>query len=293
MNRALRWSSLSFLLAPFALGTGCDLLGPVKVPVPLDSPPVDIDVGGPVGEAIDSSCTDPLDASCRGIAAICEAENDGPCNPVDLPPQFPSDIDIDDDGTPDQTAEELLPEAVKEAAQIKVALPVDLGGLLKDAGVSSPDQVEDITFDAIKLSWAENSLTFDAPVFDVFVGPSVDAPDLADVDALIANSDFKRVGSVGKDLDDATAGFEVGQVAGIADDVELTFIEGGSKLFNDALKSFAFTLVVAAPDGQTLSLKAVEGVPGKVARPDGAAKISLKADLVYTVNLGKATGLTE
>lgn len=293
MNRALRWSSLSFLLAPFVLGTGCDVLGPVELPVPLDSPPVDIDVGGPVGEAVDSSCEDPLAASCTGIAAICQAETGAPCNPVDLPAQFPKDIDIDDDGDIDQSAEELLPEAVKEAAQIKVALPVDLGGFLKDAGVSSPDQVEDIKFDAIKLSWAENSLTFDAPVFDVYVGPSVDAADLVDVAALIANSDFIRVGSIGKDLDDATAGFEVGQVAGVADDVDLSFIDGGSAIFNDALKSFAFTLVVAAPDGQSVSLKELAGDATKVARPDGAAKISLKANLVYTVNLGKATGLTE
>lgn len=296
MRRSLNLAPrlLPVLFVPLAVvASGCDVLGPIDLPIPLDSPPVDIDVGGPVSEAIDSSCSDPTAASCTGIAALCEAESGGPCNPVTLPAQFPQEIDIDDDGTPDQTAEEALPDAVKDAALLKVALPVDLGGLLKDGGVSSPDQVEDIKFDAINLAWEENSLTFDAPVLDIYVGPAVDEADLLDVDALVANADFEKVGTVGKDTDDATPGFEIGQEAGVADEVPLSFIEGGNAKFNDRLKTFAFTLVAVAPEGQALKLKELAADATKVARPDGAAKLKLKASLVYTVNLGKATGLTE
>lgn len=288
----LRLSSL--LLPAIVFASGCELLGPVDLPIPLDSPPVDLDVGGPVGEAIDSSCEDPASASCATIAALCKAENGGvPCDPVTLPAQFQKEIDVDEDGDIDGKAEDLLPDAVKEAAEIKIALPVDVGGLLKDGGVSSPDQVKDVKVEGLALSWEENTLTFDAPVLDVYIGPAVDEADLVDAAALIANADFEKVGTIGKDLDDATEGFEVGQEAEVADAVPLSFIEGGNDKFNERLKTFTFTLVVAAPDGQVLTLKEVDGDATKVRKPDGAAKLKLKADLVYTVNLAEAAGLDE
>jgi len=54
-----------------------------------------------------------------------------------------------------------------------------------------------------------------------------------------------------------------------------------------------FTIVVAAPDGQGVVLKEVAGDPTRVSKPDGAAKLSLKSKLIYTVNLGEAAGLTD
>ena len=159
---------LSFLLLPAVAvavgigGTGC---GPVELPIPLDSPPVDVDVGTPIGEAIDSSCTDPAAASCATIAALCKVENDGEvCDPVTLPPTFSKEVDVNEDGTVDGDASDLLPDEVKTAAEIKVALPVDVGSLLEAGGVSSPDQVKDVKVSGLALGWDKNSLTFDAPV---------------------------------------------------------------------------------------------------------------------------------
>ena len=289
----IRLTFAALFLVPAALVSGCELLGPVPLPIDLDSPPVDLDVGGPVGDAVDSSCSDPAALSCAGIAALCAAENgDVPCDPVDLPAQFLKEIDVDGDGT-NEAAEDALGPEIADAAKIQIALPIDLGGLLSDAGVGSPDQVKDISFDEVNLAWLENSLTLDAPVLDVYVGPSKDGAELLDVEALIASSEFEKVGTIGKDIDAEVDGFEVGQVAGVVDEVPLAFIEGGKDIFNERLKTFTFTLVVAAPDGQALKLKELPADPTRVARPDGAAQLSLKSKLIYTVNLGEAAGLTD
>jgi hypothetical protein len=275
-------------LLPVALSAGCDLLGipsEVDVPIPLDTPAVDIDVGGAVGAAVAQACSDPAAESCNGIGLICQANNGGTaCDPVELPAQFPAACPTPNGDT--VSANDLLPADVKKAAEIKFAIPVDLADLLSEQGVSSSDQVKQISFKKVDISWEANTLTFDAPVLDVYVGPHVD--DTSDAAALIANADFKKVGTVGKDLnDDGT--FDVSQEAGVADAVPLNFVEGGNDTFNEALRSFTFTLVFAAPEGQGLSLKEVPGSdPLKVARPDGVGTIKLKSELSFKVNLAEA-----
>lgn len=291
----VRLTFAAMFLVPAALVSGCELLGPVPLPIELDSPPVDLDIGATVDAAVSESCSDPAAASCTGIAALCRAENnDADCNPVTLPAAFLKAIDINGDGdTQDEgeDAEALLGEAVTDAAKIQVALPVDLGALLEAGGVGNPDQVEDISFDAVNLAWIENSLTLDAPVLDVFVGPAVDEAELLDVQALLANPEFTKVGTIGKDTDPAVDGLDVGQVAGVADEVPLSFIDGGKDAFNERLKTFTFTIAVAAPDGQGVKLKEVAGDVTRVSAPDGTAKLSLKSKLIYTVNLADAAGL--
>ena len=70
--------------------------------------------------------------------------------------------------------------------------------------------------------------------------------------------------------------------------VPLTFVDGGNDAFNDRLRGLVFTMVLAAPEGQTLTLKAVDGDPTKVRKPDGAAAIKLEATLTYTVDVAGA-----
>jgi hypothetical protein len=275
-------------LSSVALSAGCDLLGipsEVEIPVPLDTPSVDIDVGAAVGEAVSQACGDPTAASCEGIALICKANNDGTdCDPVELPPEFPAECpNLAGDPV---SAKDLLPDAVKDAAEVKFAIPVDLAEQLSAAGVSSADQVKQIGFKKIDLLWEANTLTFDAPVLDVYVGPKVD--DVSDPAALVATADFRKVGTVGKDLDGDDT-FDVGQEAGVADAVPLTFVEGGNDAFNEALRAFTFTIVFAAPEGQALALKEVaDSDPLKVARPDGLGTIKLQSELTFKVNFAEA-----
>lgn len=280
----MRSSLLALALATPALIGACELFpSTVDLPLPLDTPPFDVDVGAAVDEGTTSACAAPDSLSCQGIGIICQAEAGAPCDPVDLPPRFPAEIDVD--GTPTK-AEDLLPEEITDAARIKLAIPVDLTSTLADAGVTDPAQVKAITFTEVAIGWEANSLTFDAPVLDVYVGPQSD--DLSDPEALVADAAFVKVGSVGIDLDEAAPGFEVGQLAGTTGAVPLTFVAGGNDAFNDRLKEFAFTLVLVAPDGQTVKLKAVDGDATKVQRPDGEASIKLESTLTWTVDLGGA-----
>ncbi len=279
------WLRASLVIPQIIAVTACDLIPTeLDIPIPLDTPPVDIDVGAAMDDGVDSACESPDNASCQSIGLICEAETGAPCDPVTLPAQFPREIDVN--GTP-TAAEDLLPEELLEASRIKFALPIDVAGALSDQGVGSPDQVQAISFTEVFVTWDENTLTFDAPVLDVYVGPVVDGLETLDPEALITESGFEKVGTVGLDTDDA-AGFDVGQLAGTTGQVPLSFVEGGNELFNDALKSFAFTLVLVAPEGQTLTLKQTDGDATKVLAPDGAASIKLETTLTYTVDLAGA-----
>jgi hypothetical protein len=281
-------------LASLALVGGCDLLGiptEVEIPIPLDTPPVEVDVGGAVDEAVEGACDDPDDAACVSLGLICRAENGpppaeggDPCSPPVLPPEFPKEVENLDGEI--VSADSLVPEDVKKASQLKFAIPIDLAEALANQGVSSADQVKQISFNKVDLAWEENGLTFDAPVLDLYIGPKVD--DVGDPAELIATSGFAKIGTVGKDLDD-DGSFDVGQEALVADAVPLTFVEGGNERFNEALRSFAFTLVLVAPDGQQVTLKEVEGSsPVKVFAPDGLAKLKVKSELSFKVNLADA-----
>jgi hypothetical protein len=276
MRRALP----SFLLLANAVACSG---GQLDLPVPLSTPAFDLDVGSAIDQAVTAACPAADAVSCQGIALICQAESGAPCDPVDLPAQFPAEIDVDGTTT---RAEDLLPAEVADAARPQVAIPVDLGQALADAGASDPEQVKSVSFDEVFITWEENSLSFDAPVLDVYVGPA--ANDVSDPEALIASGDFVKVGTVGKDIDPDTAGFEVGQLAETTGQVPLAFVAGGNDAFNERLRSLAFTMVLSAPEGQSLTLKAVDGDDSKVRKPDGAAAIKLEATLTYTIDVAGA-----
>lgn len=287
----MRFPTAVFLV-PLSVVAACDLfpsdLTTIDLPIPVSSPAVDVDVGTPVDGAVDAACTPGDAASCLGIAALCEAEEGAPCVPPTLPEQFPKEIEFNGETT---SAEDVLPDAVKEATLIKLAIPVDLTDLLEAGGVTSSDQVKDIAIEQLGINWEANSLTFNAPALDVYVGPKVD--DVSDPAALVSASGFSRIGTIGVDVDEAAAGFEAGQLAETTGVVPLSFIEGGNAAFNEQLKTFAFTLVLVAPDGQALSLSEVDGDSSKVRKPDGAASLKLEGNLVYSVNLAEAAGLTD
>ncbi len=293
---SVRLSFAAVFLVPVALLSGCELLEPIPIPIDLNSPPVDLDIGAAVTAGVESACSDPSAASCLGIAALCANENDpvAECDPVTLPAQFLKEIDLDGDGEIEdgESLEGLLGPDLVEAAKVQLALPVDLGEQMADAAID-PNQVKNISFDEIALGWLENSLTFDAPVLDVYIGPTVDSDALLDVPALIAGADFVKVGTISKSVGEGEEALELGQAAGVADSVPLNFDEGGKETFNEKLKTFSFTLVVAAPEGQALQLKEVAGDASRVLRPDGAASLSLQSTLIFELNLGEAAGLTD
>jgi hypothetical protein len=279
---------------PALLATGAALLAspgcflfdlfnqPIEIPLDLTSPEQEFDVDGPVAEAESSACVTPSAPSCATLIAICEtgANPAGCAAAPTMPPEFPNEIDVN--GNP-VTADQAMAEmGMDEATKFEVALPVDVGGQLKDEGVDNTDAIQDVTIDNVVMLWPTNSLTFDTPPTDLYIAnEAIDDPSAIDAQELIDSGAVEKIGTLGIDLDGDDT-FDVGQVAGSTTEVPVEFVEGGKEKFNEAVKSASFTLVAASSD--PVALKAVDGDPTQVRKPAGTGKIQLKATLVYSVS---------
>ena len=93
-----------------------------------------------------------------------------------------------------------------------------------------------------------------------------------------------KVGSLGTNTDDDPA-LDIGIAAGTNGVVPVEFVEGGNALFNEKLRTMKFTLVLRAPDGQSLALKSDPTDGTHVISPAGKVKLSLQATIVYKVSL--------
>lgn len=274
------------------LGAGCELFSflqqDVELPVDLTSPPTDVDVDGPIGEAEGSACSSATAASCIALTAICQSEAGRDCTTPTMPDEFPGTIDLPGGGTAD--ANQLMVDmGVTEASEIELALPVDVASALANEGVQTPDAVKDVVIDAVVLQWPENSLTFDAPIIDLYIANEDVGSGAIDAEELIANGTVAKVGTIGVDVD-GDGQLDVGQVAGATSDVPVEFVAGGNELFNEAVKGAAFTLVTAVPEGEGLVLKQKSGDPDTVLKPAGQAQLQLKATLVYKVSAADIIG---
>lgn len=269
---------LRILVLPLALA-GCALFGgPVDVGVRVLTDPVEVDVGADVDDRVDALCADPEAASCAGPAALCALHHGEPCDPVVLPGELAVALDVDGDGTL-ETVDQLLGHEVMQEARLAFALPIDLTDEL-DCG--SGDALEDLSLDEVRVAWPRNTLTFDAPVLDVFVGPPSDG----DAEELLDQGGFTRIGRLGRDIDGDGA-LDVGQEAGSTEDTPLSWVSGGQEALEDAVRGVTFTIVVASADGHEVSLLPVDGEPDLVHRPDGVARVAFAATVRYRVKAAK------
>lgn len=273
-----RMVPLFAVLVPLA---GCELFQlfeqPLELPIDLTTPEQDFDVDEGVAAVEASACDD--DATCAVLAAICATEEGRTCDPdPTMPDQFPAEVDVPGQGP--VNANDLMSElGVAEATELELAVPVDVASALADEGVQTPDAVENVSIGALKMLWPENSLTFDAPPLDLYIAKVAVEPGALDAEALIANGEADKVGTVGLDLD-GDGEIDVGQVAGSTDPVDVNFVAGGNDLLSEAFRQAEFTIVTAVPDGKGLTLKEQGGV---VTKPAGQGKIALQATVVFSV----------
>lgn len=285
--------ALLLALVPFSLlGSACDLFDflqqDVEIPLDLTSPPTDVDVDGPIAEAEGTACSAADSASCIALTAICQSEDGRDCSTPTMPDEFPGTVDLPGGGSAD--ANQLMEDmGVTEASEIELALPVDVASALANEGVQTPDAVKEVAIDAVVVQWPENSLTFDAPIIDLYIANEDVGEGAIDAEALIAAGTVTKVGTIGRDLDEDGT-LDVGQVAGETTDVDVEFVAGGNELFNEAVKGAAFTLVTAVPEGAGLTLKQKSGDPDTVLKPAGQAQLQLKATLVYKVSAADIIG---
>jgi hypothetical protein len=254
---------------------GCDLIQglldtEVPLEVPLETPAQEVDVSTKVDEAEAAACEDASSEDCLVLMAIDRTDDDAVSDPPSMPPEFPTEVDVDgDDATTEDVvnAEEWANEqGLAEAADLKVAVPVDLSD---QVNVEDEDAIKSVTFDAVSLNFQENSLTFDTVPLDIYVsnGPT----DSMDAQQLIDDGVVEKVGTL------------EAQPAGETGERPVNFVEGGTELFNTALKSLSFTLVAALPEGETPQLpKNDDGT--MIIKPYGKAMLSLKAQVVFKVS---------
>lgn len=288
-------SRIAFVLASLAfslLGSACDVFSflqqDVEIPLDLTSPPTDVDVDGPIAEAEGSACSAADSAACIALTAICQTEDGRDCGTPSMPDEFPGTVDLPGGGSAD--ANQLMEDmGVTEASEIELALPVDVASALANEGVQTPDAVKEVVIDAVVLQWPENSLTFDAPIIDLYIANEDVGEGAVDAEELIANGTVTKVGTIGLDLDDDGT-LDVGQVAGGTTDAPVEFVAGGNELFNEAVKGASFTLVTAVPEGAGLALKQKSGDAATVLKPAGQAQLQLKATLVYKVSAADIIG---
>ncbi|MCC7108295.1 MAG: hypothetical protein IT382_03325 [Deltaproteobacteria bacterium] len=288
-------SRIAFVLASLGfslLGSACDLFSflqqDVEIPLDLTSPPTDVDVDGPIGEAEGSACSAADSAACIALTAICQTEDGRDCGTPSMPDEFPGTVDLPGGGSAD--ANQLMEDmGVTEASEIELALPVDVASALANEGVQTPDAVKEVVIDAVVLQWPENSLTFDAPIIDLYIANEDVGEGAVDAEELIANGTVTKVGTIGLDLDEDGT-LDVGQVAGGTTDAPVEFVAGGNELFNEAVKGASFTLVTAVPEGAGLELKQKSGDAATVLKPAGQAQLQLKATLVYKVSAADIIG---
>jgi hypothetical protein len=263
-NRCLLLSSLFSAVVGIGCGQALD------VPLPFQTPPLPIDVDVAVTQSTDAACADPTAESCQGIAGVCAIEAGAPCNPVTLPAEIPAEVD-------GESVEEVLGDDLRAAFHPNLSIYAEPGKELPDN--VDTDRISAVTIESLGIVVTNNTLTFDLPVMDVYVGDSETGDDVA---GRVASGALKKVGVIGQSTDDDTD-FEVGIIAGEDADIPLTFVEGGNDILNEAFRSLAFEFVMYVPDDAPIALKAAAD-PAKRLSPAGKVDMSLKAQLNYRVS---------
>lgn len=285
MKSPIRALSLAVGFAALPL-SGCELLQglyqqDLEIPIPLETPAAELDATAQVESAESSLCSDPDSRNCLVVKALDYSDDQNVGDPPTIPDEFPVEVTVMDPATQMEetiNAEDWAKEAgLSEGMDLAQAIPVDL---TEAVGVETPDAVKAVTFKNVKLNWQENSFTFDTVPFDLYVSSEA-IDDLSDAQALIDAGTVQKVGTIPV------------QPAATTGEADVTFEEGGEERFSDALKALTFTVVVALPPNTEVTLNDGTDLPDGTAtkkKPLGFAKVSMKADLVYTVSAADVVG---
>lgn len=275
MKAPVRVSSLA-LAVSLLPAAGCELLQALQagdgleIPVLMESPAIDIDVTTPVLQYEEDTCQDENNFNCVVIQALDLTDDDAISDPPRVPEQFPGQLDVAnpiDNTTETIDIEEWVQnEGMLAGVEFAYAINVDLSEALED---HSPEAVESVSFRNLRLNWQENSLTFNTIPFDFYVANQV-LEDAGSASDMVEQGLVTKVGTVPSQTAESTG------------EAEIVFERGGEDRFADALRSLAFTLVVAVPADSNISLGDGDA-PGTKRKPLGLAKLSLKGDLIYTL----------
>lgn len=280
MNLRARTLSLSLALVGLVAvpTSGCDLFNALlsqefQVPLELETPAADLNATEHIDAVEAALCEDSESYNCAVVSALDYSDDEEIGDPPRIPAEFPVATEITNPETGENetvNVEEWASDiGLSQDLDFEQVIPMDLTALVQ---VEDPAAIKDVTVSDVRLTWVENTFTFDTIPMDLYIGTEVvDDPLTADVQQLIDDGLVEKVGTI------------PAQEAETAGDAPVSFVDGGSETFNNALKGLKFTAVLAMPKGTPVGLK--EGSEENLRRkPTGDARVSLKATLLYTVS---------
>lgn len=262
----------------FGAASGCGGEG-FSLPLEFESQPYSVDVDEHVVDFEVNACADEDSENCRVIKALDRSDDGEVSNPPTIPTEFPTEVDVeecDENGNCASTTVDIsqwLDEdglGLDVSNQLSTAIGVDLREELGDEldQIGDPSQIDTVSITRLAVDYKENTLTFDVPAVDLYIGPG--GLDTDDAAALISAGSVTKVGTLERR----------GQGTGPAN---VEFVSGGSDRFSDAIKSLEFTAVMAVPDSETINLR--EGAAqGTLQKPGGEAEVTLQVEVTFTVN---------
>ena len=149
------------------------------------------------------------------------------------------------------------------------AFEVDLTEALAEKGVATDAVIDAVSINSFAMNYIANSLTFSGTDLDLYAS-TAKIDDTSDAQQLIADGLVQKIGTI------------PAQPAETAGEAPIAFVAGGNDILNTAFRAFAFTLVIAVPEGSEITLADGQAA-GTKKKPQGIAEVSAKAELVYTI----------
>ncbi len=271
-------------LAPFAvvvlaptLSTGCA----VEVPAQLLLPAATLDLDGARTALEARLCADAASDDCIVLDALDRSDG-APSTPIALPVTFPQHLDVIGLAGGDVTVD--VQRWIGRAARLERSAPLvpsrlirlddpEGGGALAGLDGLEDDTIDGIGIDAAHIVLSHNSLTFDLPQFDLYVGNGVVVGD----DGSVAAADPDQA------LHVATSEACLGGVEGAA---PLFLVDGAVVALREALRGVEPWIELRSA-GELPALRAGAGAATLV-RPGGLADVAVDLQLLVPVRLNLA-----
>ncbi len=262
--------------------------GNFEVPIPLESPPLPLDISGQVDAAASSLCgdgTEIQDGVSMGDMLDQLLKEGTTCDDYQgLKDELPATITVTDDTTGTSVDIDVLEQlnstdAFEGLKDMRQAIAIDLREQLAAQGVSNPDIISNVSVSNLMIKFPKNELSIDLVPFELYVGDfGLDTEgDLEDgtskIEGLLSSGDLIKIGTI-----DA-------QPALSTEDLVVNFTDDIAKEeFNTRLKALSFTFMVTIPPEAEIKLTTRTNDAGNevLIKPDGMAELALAADLIFT-----------
>ena len=185
---------IGMVAAPFLMGTQC-IPSEIKVPYEAETPEMTIDLAAQV-KTFEDGINNGGDVQNKAVLAVlCATEDGRNCNPPSLPNQIPRSIP-DPQNTSSTIDVTTWIQGVPGFDKLKNVNEAVVFNLGEEIGASKPDQVKQVTIEAVTVQFSSNTLTYAMPPTDVYSGSGVTQAETLDADALLTDARMSKFGTL-------------------------------------------------------------------------------------------------